>query len=322
MKAIVQDRYGSADVLELREVERPVPAAGEVLVRVRASSVNAADWHIMRGDPYFARLFLGWKGPRTRIRGMDFAGVVEEAGPGVGGMVQVGDEVFGEVEGSFAEYVRVPANLVQHKPSNFTFEQTATLPLAGNTAWMGLKDVRAGQKVLINGASGGVGLMAVQIAKARKAIVTGVCSTRNVEQVRAVGADHVVDYRTTDFTRSGQRYDLVFDLVGNRSMGELRALLTEDGTLVLSGGGSFTGGVLFGPYRLIIQGKLLASFSRQRLVVLEAKPSKENLAALRELAESGQLVPVIERTYPLTDVPDAIRHVESEHARAKVVVTA
>ncbi|GGN08932.1 NADPH:quinone reductase [Lentzea pudingi] len=322
MKAIVQDRYGSADVLELREVERPVPAAGEVLVRVRASSVNAADWHIMRGDPYFARLFLGWKGPRTRIRGMDFAGVVEEAGPGVGGMVQVGDEVFGEVEGSFAEYVRVPANLVQHKPSNLTFEQTATLPLAGNTAWMGLKDVRAGQKVLINGASGGVGLMAVQIAKARKAIVTGVCSTRNVEQVRAVGADHVVDYRTTDFTRSGQRYDVVFDLVGNRSMGELRALLTEDGTLVLSGGGSFTGGVLFGPYRLIIQGKLLASFSRQRLVVLEAKPSKENLAALRELAESGQLVPVIERTYPLTDVPDAIRHVESKHARAKVVVTA
>ncbi|SDM94907.1 NADPH:quinone reductase [Lentzea albidocapillata subsp. violacea] len=322
MKAIVQDRYGSADVLELQEVERPVPAAGEVLVRVRASSVNAADWHIMRGDPYFARLFLGLKGPKTRIRGMDFAGVVEETGPGAGGMVQVGDEVFGEVEGSFAEYVRVPANLVQHKPPNLTFEQAATLPLAGNTAWMGLKELRAGQQVLINGASGGVGLMAVQIAKARKAIVTGVCSTRNVEQVRSVGADHVVDYRTTDFTRSGQRYDLVFDLVGNRSMGELRALLTDYGTLVLSGGGSFTGGALFGPYRLIIQGKLLASFSRQRLVVLEAKPSKENLAALGELAESGQLVPIIERTYPLTDVADAIRHVESEHARAKVVVTA
>ncbi|MCR3752626.1 NAD(P)-dependent alcohol dehydrogenase [Lentzea californiensis] len=322
MKAIVQDRYGSADVLELQEVERPVPAAGEVLVRVRASSVNAADWHIMRGDPYFARLFLGLKGPKTRIRGMDFAGVVEETGPGVGGMVQVGDEVFGEVEGSFAEYVRVPANLVQHKPSNLTFEQAATLPLAGNTAWMGLKDLRAGQKVLINGASGGVGLLAVQVAKARKAVVTGVCSTRNVEQVRSVGADHVVDYETTDFTRSGQRYDLVFDLVGNRSMGELRALLADDGTLVLSGGGSFTGGVLFGPYRLIIQGKLLASFSRQRLVVLEAKPSRDNLAALAELAQSGQLVPVIERTYPLTDVADAIRHVESEHARAKVVVTA
>jgi NADPH:quinone reductase-like Zn-dependent oxidoreductase len=322
MKAIVQDRYGSADVLKLQEVERPVPAAGEVLVRVRASSVNAADWHIMRGDPYFARLFLGFKGPKARIRGMDFAGVVEEAGPGVGGMVQVGDEVFGEVEGSFAEYVRVPANLVAHKPSNLTFEQTATLPLAGNTAWMGLRDLQAGQKVLINGASGGVGLMAVQIAKARKATVTAVCSTRNVEQVRSVGADHVVDYRTTDFTRTGQHYDVVFDLVGNRSMGELRGLLTPDGTLVLSGGGSFSGGALFGPYRLIIQGKLLASFSRQRLVVLEAKPSKENLTALRELAESGRLVPVIERTYPLTDAPDAIRHVESEHARAKVVVTA
>ncbi|MDX8028947.1 NAD(P)-dependent alcohol dehydrogenase [Lentzea sp. BCCO 10_0856] len=322
MKAIVQDRYGSADVLELREVERPVPAAGEVLVRVRASSVNAADWHIMRGDPYFARLFLGLRGPKARIRGMDFAGVVEAVGPGVSGMLQVGDEVFGEVEGAFAEYVRVPAGLVERKPVNLTFEQTATLPLAGNTAWMGLRELQAGQQVLINGASGGVGLLAVQIAKARKAIVTGVCSTRNVEQVRAVGADVVIDYRTEDFTSGDERYDLVFDLVGNRSMSALRGLLTPDGVLVLSGGGSFTGGALFGPYGLIIQGKLLGPFTRQRLVVLEAKPSKENLAALRDLAESGKLVPVIERTYPLTDAPDAIRHVESQHARAKVVVTA
>jgi NADPH:quinone reductase-like Zn-dependent oxidoreductase len=187
---------------------------------------------------------------------------------------------------------------------------------------MGLRDLRAGQKVLINGASGGVGLMAVQIAKARKAVVTGVCSTRNVEQVRSVGADHVIDYRSEDFTHGSERYDLIFDLVGNRSMSSLRGVLTPDGTLVLSGGGSFTGGVLFGPYGLMVQGKLLGWFTRQRLVVLEAKPSKENLAALRDLAESGQLVPVIERTYPLTDAPDAIRHVELEHARAKVVVTA
>ncbi|HEX7308435.1 NAD(P)-dependent alcohol dehydrogenase [Lentzea sp.] len=322
MKAIVQDRYGSADVLELREVDRPVPAQGEVLVRVRASSVNAADWHIMRGDPYFARLFLGLKGPRSRIRGMDFAGVIEAVGPGVGGLLQVGDEVFGEVEGSFAEYVCVPADLVLHKPANLTFEQTATLPLAGNTAWSGLRDLRAGQKVLINGASGGVGLLAVQIAKARKAFVTAVCSTRNVEQVRSAGADVVVDYRTDDFVRGGERHDVVFDLVGNRRMGELRSVLTPDGVLVLSGGGSFTGGVLLGPYRLIIQGRLLGSFARQRLVVLEAKPSRENLAALRDLAESGQLVPVVERVYPLAEAPDAIRHVESEHARAKVVVTA
>ncbi|MFD9698723.1 NAD(P)-dependent alcohol dehydrogenase [Lentzea sp. NPDC059081] len=321
MRAIVQDRYGSADVLELREVDRPVPAPGEVLVRVRAASVNAADWHMMRGDPYFARLFLGLTGPRSRIRGMDFAGVIEAAGPGVGGLLQVGDEVFGEVEGSFAEYVRVPAHLVQHKPSNLTFEQAAALPLAGNTAWTGLRELRAGQRVLINGASGGVGLLAVQIAKARKAFVTGVCSTRNVEQVRSSGADVVVDYTSDDFTRGGERYDVVLDLVGNRTMAELRSVLTPDGVLVLSGGGSFTGGVLFGPYRLIIQGKLLGSFTRQRLVVLEAKPSRESLTALRDLAESGQLVPVIERTYPLTDAPDAIRHVESEHARAKVVVT-
>jgi NADPH:quinone reductase-like Zn-dependent oxidoreductase len=322
MKAIVQDRYGSADVLELREIERPVPATGELLVRVRASSVNAADWHLMRGDPYFARLFMGLRGPKTRIRGLDFAGVIEAVGPGVSGMLQVGDEVFGEVEGSFAEYVRVPAHLVERKPANLTFEQAATLPLAGNTAWMGLRDLQAGQKVLINGASGGVGLMAVQIAKARKAVVTGVCSTRNVELVREAGADHVIDYQTQDFTRAAERYDLIFDLVGNRTMNELRGALTPDGTLVLSGGGSFTGGALFGPYRLIIQGKVLGPFSRQHLVVLEAKRSKENLAALRDLAESGRLVPVIERTYPLTDAPDAIRHVEREHARAKVVVTA
>ncbi|GGU24108.1 NAD(P)-dependent alcohol dehydrogenase [Lentzea flava] len=322
MKAIVQDRYGSADVLELREVDRPVPGAGEVLVRVRASSVNAADWHVMRGDPYFARLFLGLRGPKTRIRGLDFAGVVEAVGPGVNGLLRAGDEVFGEVEGSFAEYVCVSQDRVERKPSNLTFEQAATLPLAGNTAWLGLRELQAGQKVLINGASGGVGLMAVQIAKARKAVVTGVCSTRNVEQVRSAGADHVIDYTAEDFARGGERYDLVFDLVGNRSMSELRGVLTPDGTLVLSGGGSFTGGALFGPYRLIIQGKVLAPFARQRIVVLEAKPGKENLAALRELAESGKLVPVIERTYPLTDAPDAIRHVEKEHARAKVVVTA
>lgn len=321
MKAIVQDRYGSSDVLELREVERPVPAAGEVLVRVRASSVNAADWHVMRGDPYFARLFLGLRGPKARIRGLDFAGVVEAAGPGVGGMLQVGDEVFGEVEGSFAEYVCVKTELVEHKPANLTFEQAATLPLAGNTAWMGLLELQAGQRVLINGASGGVGLMAVQIAKARKANVTGVCSTRNVEMVREAGADQVIDYQAEDFARSGERYDLIFDLVGNRTMRELRGVLTEDGVLVLSGGGSFTGGVLFGPYRLMILAKVLRPFARQRIMVLEAKAGKENLAALRELAEAGKLVPVIERTYPLTDAPDAIRHVEREHARAKVVVT-
>ncbi|MET9627247.1 NAD(P)-dependent alcohol dehydrogenase [Lentzea sp. NPDC006480] len=322
MKAIVQDRYGSADVLELREVEQPVPAAGEVLVRVRASSVNAADWHIMRGDPYFARLFLGLRGPKSRIRGMDFAGVIESVGAGVNGLLRVGDEVFGQVEGSFAEYVRVPARLVERKPANLSFEQTATLPLAGNTAWTGLRELQAGQRVLINGASGGVGLLAVQIAKARRAVVTGVCSTRNVEQVRSAGADQVIDYRFADFTHGSERYDMVFDLVGNRSMASLRSVLTPDGTLVLSGGGTFTGGVLFGPYRLMVQAKLIGSFTRQRLVVLETKPSKENLAALRDLAESGQLVPVIERTYPLTDAPDAIRHVELEHARAKVVVTA
>jgi NADPH:quinone reductase-like Zn-dependent oxidoreductase len=323
MKAIVQDRYGPPDVLELREVDKPVVADHEVLIRVHAAAVNARDWHVMRGDPYMARLVLGFGRPKAKIRGTDFAGRVEAVGKDVK-RFRPGDEVFGEADGAFAEYVCAPDDVVEPKPANLTFEQAAVVPLAGNTALMGLRDlggVQPGQKVLVNGASGGVGTFAVQIAKSFGAEVTGVCSTRNVDLVRSLGADHVIDYTREDFTGNGQRYDVVLDLVGNRSLTECRRALTPAGTLVLSGGGVSGGGSLVGPMGLILRGQALSRFVRHRLLVLTATPSKENLAALRELAESGKITPVIDRTYPLSDVPEAIRYLEVEHARAKVVIT-
>ncbi len=323
MKAIVQDRYGSPDVLELRDVDQPEPAAGEVLVRTRAASVNAYDWHFMRGDPYLARVTMGFGAPKKTIRGRDFAGRVEAVGRGVT-RLRPGDEVFGEVDGTFAEYVCAPEGQVAVKPANLTFEQAAAMPLAANTALMGLRDVagvRPGQRVLINGASGGVGTFAVQIGKAFGAEVTAVCSTRNVELVTSIGADHVVDYSRDDFTRSGRQHDIVLDLVGNRSLTHLRRALAPTGTLILSGGGVFEGGSLFGPLGLMIRGRALSRFVGQRLVLLTAKQSQDNLATLRELAESGKITPVIDRTYPLAAAADAIRYLETEHARAKVVIT-
>jgi NADPH:quinone reductase-like Zn-dependent oxidoreductase len=323
MKAIMQDRYGSPAALELREVGKPVAADNEVLVRVHAAAVNAADWHFMRGDPYLARATLGFRRPKVKIRGRDFAGRVEAVGTDVK-RFRPGDEVFGEADGAFAEYLCVPENMVGTKPANLTFEQAAAMPLAGTTALMGLRDsghVQPGQHVLVNGASGGVGTFAVQIAKSFGAEVTGVCSTRNVDLVRSIGADHVIDYTRADFTRTGRRYDVVFDLVGNRSLNELRRALTPTGTLILSGGGVSRGGSLIGPLGLIVRGQALSRFVRHRLLVLTATPSRENLATLKELAESGKVVPVIDRTYSLSDVPEAIRYVEGEHARAKVVIT-
>ncbi|MFE5483561.1 NAD(P)-dependent alcohol dehydrogenase [Streptomyces sp. NPDC056527] len=323
MKAIVQDRYGSADVLEFRDVETPVPGAGEVLVRVHASSVNARDWHLMRGDPYLARLTLGVRRPKAQILGTDFAGRVEAVGAGVT-RLRPGDEVFGEAEGAFAEYMCASEDVVERRPANLSFEQAAAIPLAGTTALMGLRNaggVRQGQKVLINGASGGVGTFAVQIAKALGADVTGVCSTRNVELIRSLGADRVVDYTQEDFAAGAERYDLLFDLVGNRSLAECRRVLTPAGTLVLSGGGVFEGGSLVGPMGLLLKGKAMSFLVRQRLLVLSASPGREKLAALRDLAESGSVTPVIDRTYPLSEAAEAIRYVEVEHARAKVVVS-
>uniref|UniRef100_A0AAU3I879 NAD(P)-dependent alcohol dehydrogenase n=1 Tax=Streptomyces sp. NBC_01393 TaxID=2903851 RepID=A0AAU3I879_9ACTN len=323
MKAITQDRYGSPDVLELREVDTPAVGDEEVLVRVHAASVNARDWHLMRGDPYLARLGLGVRGPKTKIRGTDFAGRVEAVGRAVK-RFRPGDEVFGETEGAFAEFVCASDDVVEPKPAALSFEQAAALPLAGNTALMGLRDlaqVQPGQEVLINGASGGVGTFAVQIAKAFGAEVTGVCSARNGELVRSLGADHLIDYAQEDFTRNGQRYDVVFDLVGNHSLAGFRRALKPTGTIVLSGGGVFEGGSVVGPMGLLIRGQVMSRFARHRLLVLTATPSKENLATLRELADSGKLTPVIDRTYPFSEAPEAVRYLEGEHARSKVVIT-
>jgi NADPH:quinone reductase-like Zn-dependent oxidoreductase len=327
MRAIVQERYGSPDVLSVQDVPQPTPGADEVLVRVRAASINARDWHVLRGDPYLARLTgasagLGLRRPTKPIPGTDFAGEIVAIGADVTG-VAVGDEVFGEQSGAFAEYVCAPARLVAPRPANLSLEQAAALPLAANTALMGVRDVAAlqpGQRILINGASGGVGLFAVQIARSYGAHVTGVCRTRNVELVQACGADEVIDYTRTDFARTGARWDVVLDLVGNRSLPELRSVLTPTGLLILSGGGVPTGGSLFGPMGLMIRGTLAAKLRRAPIRLFDAQPSAANLATLRELAENGALKPIIDRSYPLEQAAEAIRYVETEHARAKVVL--
>ncbi|SDZ37801.1 NADPH:quinone reductase [Micromonospora pattaloongensis] len=326
MKAIVQDRYGPPGTLMLADVDAPVPAADEVLVRVEAAALNAYDWHVMRGDPLMARLALGRSRPRARIRGRDFAGRVAAVGAHVR-QLRPGDAVFGDLgdaNGAFAEYVCVRETLVAAKPANLTPQQAAALPLAGITALMGLRDVgqvEPGHRVLINGASGGVGTLAVQLAKALGATVTGVCSSRNVDLVCSLGADHVVDYTRDDFTRDTRRHDVVLDLVGNRSLTALRRPLTPTGTLVLSGGGVYRGGSLIGPVWLIARGRLVAPFVRHRIVTLTAAPSRQHLDTLRAHAEAGRLTPVIDRTYPLHEVPQAIAYLEGEHARAKVVIT-
>jgi NADPH:quinone reductase-like Zn-dependent oxidoreductase len=301
-----------------------------VLVRVRASSVNAYDWHVMRGDPYLARLMLpaafGRKGPKARIRGRDIAGRVEAVGPEVT-RFSPGDEVYGDLgdaNGAFAEYVCAPEDLVELKPINLTFEQAAAIPLAGSTALYGLREVakvEAGQRVLVNGASGGVGTFAVQLAKTFGAEVTGVCSTRNVDLVRSLGADHVIDYSKEDFTRNGVPYDVVLDLVANRSLADFRRALTPTGTLVLSGGGTFTGGSVVGPMRILLQAKLQSRFVRHRLIDFSTPLTLEHLTTLKTLAESSQLTPAIDRSYALADVPAAITYLETHHAQAKVTIT-
>ncbi|MGV9214097.1 NAD(P)-dependent alcohol dehydrogenase [Micromonospora sp. RB23] len=326
MKAIVQDRYGGPETLVLSEVATPTPAPNDVLVRVRAASLNAYDWHAMRGDPRMARLTMGLPRPRARIRGRDIAGRVEAVGADVRD-IRVGDAVFGDLgdaNGAFAEYACVPATQVAPMPANLTPQQAAALPLAGSTALMGLCDVgrvEPGQRLLVNGASGGVGTLAVQLGKALGATVTGVCSTRNVDLVRSLGADDVVDYRRDDFADGTRRHDVVLDLVGNRSLTELRRALTPTGTLVLSGGGVYGGGSVVGPVWLIARGRLLAPLVRQRIVTLTTTPSRRHLDTLRDHVEAGRVTPVVDRTYPLHQVPDAIRYVEGEHARAKVVIT-
>jgi NADPH:quinone reductase-like Zn-dependent oxidoreductase len=330
MKAIVQERYGAPEVLELRDVEKPVPGPLDLLVRVHAASVNARDWHIMRGDPYIMRLMapslFGLNAPKMKIRGSDFSGRVESVGTAVT-RFRPGDEVYGDVgepDGAFAEYLSVAEERAEQKPANLSFGQAAAVPLAGNTALMGVRDaarLQAGQHILINGSSGGVGTFAVQLARAIGAEVTAVCSTRNVDLLRSIGASHVIDYTRGDFTRRSTRYDVVFDLVGNRSLADCRRVLKPNGTLVLSGGGTSQGGSLIGPMVPMVTAMVMSRLVREpRLVVLAASPNRANLATLREFIEGGKLMPIVERNYPLDQTAEAVRYVEVEHARAKIAI--
>lgn len=323
MKAIVQDTYGSAAVLETRDVDKPEIGDDEVLVRVRAAGVNPGDWAIMSGLPYIARPVYGLGKPKNAVRGTDVAGTVEAVGPGVR-RLQPGEEVFGwcrGLGGAFAEYASVSEDALAPKPANLSFEQAAAVPMAGFVALQALRDhggVRAGQKVLINGASGGIGTFAVQIAKALGAEVTGVCSTRNVDLVLSIGADHVLDYTREDFTQNDQRYDFILDNVANHSLSDLRRALTPTGTLVPNGG-AFDNHWFAGGGR-VIHAHVLSRFVSQSLRPFVVSPKFEDLLVLKELVEAGKLTPVIDRTYPLSEASQAIGHVGEGHARGKVVI--
>jgi NADPH:quinone reductase-like Zn-dependent oxidoreductase len=320
MKAIVYTRYGPPDVLQLKEVEKPVPSENQVLLKVHAASVNPLDYHFMRGTPYLVRIQSGLREPRDIRLGVDVAGQVEAVGKNVT-QFQVGDEVFGGCKGAFAEYAGASEQALVHKPANITYEQAASVSIAALTALQGLRDkgeIQAGQKVLINGAAGGVGTFAVQIAKSFGAHVTGVCSTRNVDMVKAIGADHVIDYTEQDFTRMGQRYDLIFDSAGSHSLFATRRALTRAGRLVLVGGSDK--GRLLGPMSRTIRAVVLGRLVSQKLVPFLAAQRKDDLIILREMLEAGKLTPVIDRAYPLHEVPEAVRYLETGHARGKVVI--
>jgi NADPH:quinone reductase-like Zn-dependent oxidoreductase len=323
MKAIAYDGYGSPDVLELKEVRKPDVRPDEVLVRVRAASANPYDWHCLRGIPYIARLMAtGLAKPKYSVLGTDVAGEVEAVGAAVT-TLRPGDAVYGSVGGGgFAEYVSALEKLLALKPANLDFQQAATVPLAGVTALQGLRDagaIRSGQKVLIVGASGGVGTFAVQLAKWYGAEVTGVSSTRNLELIRSIGAYHVIDYTKEDYTRGGQRYDLVFQLGGTTSPNALRRVATPNGRLVLSSGDS--PGRVIGPVGRLFKAALLSPFVSQGIPQFVAKPSRDDLQFLRQLIEAGKVMPVIDRTYPLSESAEAIRYVETGHARGKVVIS-
>ena len=321
MKAIVYQRYGPPDVLQLQEVDKPVVRDDAVLVRVRAAAVNPYDWHFMKGEPYFMRLIAGLRTPKRIRLGVDYSGQVEAAGKDVT-QFQPGDEVYGMCDGAFAEYLSVPESAAALKPTNLTFQQAAAVPLAALTALQGLRDsgqLQPTQRVLIIGASGGVGTFAVQIAKEMGAHVTGVCSTQNLEMVRSLGADQVIDYTQEDFAQSGQKYDLIFQLGGKHSPSHCRRALTSKGKLVLSSGDS--DGRWIGPIDRVIKAAVLSPFVSQTLVSLDTKRSKPDLEHLQELIEAGKLTPVIDRTHSLNEVPEAIRYVEMGHARGKVIIT-
>lgn len=327
MKAIVQERFGSPDILRLTDTDRPEIGADEVLVRVHAAALNPYDWHVMRGDPYVARLLggMGLTRPKSRVAGIDAAGQVEAVGADVRGL-QPGDEVLGICPGSFAEYARTTAELLVPKPASLTFEQAAAVPVGAVTALRGIRTVgrvQAGQRVLINGAAGGVGTFAVQIAAALDAEVTGVCSARNADLVRSLGAAHVVDYTQEDFTDGRVRHDVILDNVGNRPLRRLRQALTPTGTLVANAGGS--PGRVFGAVGSTLQLIAVNAFVRRRLRPIfppvPAGPIHEDLLAVTALIEAGKVSPVVSRTYPLADTAEGVRHIEQGHARGKAVIT-
>ncbi|HVO81180.1 MAG TPA: NAD(P)-dependent alcohol dehydrogenase [Terriglobales bacterium] len=323
MKAIVCHTFGSPDVLQYEEVEKPTPGDDEVLIKVRAASVNPLDWHLMRGTPYLGRLMFGLRKPRVTRPGVDVAGLVEAVGRNVT-QFKPGDEVFGSCRGAFAEYACTPSSKLVMKPGNVTFEQAASVPVAAYTALQGLRDkgkIRPGQKILINGAGGGVGTFAVQIAKWLGADVTGVCSTRNVEMVRSLGADRVIDYTREDFTQSGQRYDVIFDLVGNHSLSACRHILSPKGIYLGAGVLGAMSGKWIGPLPRLLKTVVLSWFVSQKLVPFMARSSKEDLTIMRGLMESGKITPVIDKRYRLSETPEAIRYLAEEHARGKVVIT-
>ncbi len=316
MKAIIYTAYGSPDVLQFVDIEKPAPKDNEVLVKVHAASANAADWHLMRAEPFLARLANGLLKPKITKLGTDFAGRIEAVGRNVT-QFQIGDDVFGGMSlnemGSFAEYVCANEDALALKPSNMTFEQAAAVPLAAFTALQGLRDkgqIQQGQKVLINGASGGVGTFAVQIAKSFGTEVTGICSTRNLDMARSIGADHVIDYTKEDFTRNGERYDLIFDAVGNHSISDYKRALSPNGICSVAG---FTS--LSRLFPLMI-------FGNKQIGLMEtAKGNKKDLIIIKELLEAGKIVPVIDRRYPLSETAEAIRYLETGHTRGKVVIT-
>lgn len=326
MRALVQDTYGSPDVLTVAAVPTPTPGPGQVRVRVAAASVNARDWHIMRGEPRLARLLdrtvFGRTAPRVAIRGTDFAGTVDAVGTGVTRW-QPGDPVFGEADAALAEYVVASQKLVAPVPAGTSLHQAAALPLAATTALMCLRagDPVPGARLLINGASGGVGTFAVQLATTMGLHVTAVCSARNAEQARSLGADSVIDYSVEDFCAVPDRYDMVLDLVGNRSLRDLRRLVHPAGTLILSGGGASGDGRWIGPLGLLVRAQLSARLPGPRIAIPQALPSAERLEELAALVASGSVTPVIDRVFDLDHGADALRYLETEHARAKVIVT-
>lgn len=321
MKAIVYTKYGSPDVLQIKEVEKPLPKADEVLVKVHAASVNAADWHLLTADIFLVRLAMGLFKPKNTILGGDVAGRVEAVGRDVK-QFQPGDEVFGDIfehgNGSFAEYVTAPEYTLALKPTNLSFEEAAAVPLAAITALRGLRDqgqLQAGQKVLINGASGGVGTFAVQLAKYLGAEVTAVCSTRNLDKARTLGADYVIDYTKENFTQNGQHYDLIFAVNGYHPISAYERALTPQGIYVMAGGAQaqMFQALLLGPWKSKRGGKKLGA--------LTVKPNQADLALLKALLETGKVVPVIDKRYPLHEVPEALRYLGTGHAQGKIVIT-